>query len=111
MQGRRLVVVAWKNQREYDGGWNIPGPIFGRPGADQASSLSGMLHDLNGGRTTLLVPPGPRSQRRSLGRSNVTQINLEARPWLVDFHAAAALDCFTFFWVFLLGLYLVFSAF
>ena len=37
VQGRRWVVVAWKNQREYDGGWSIPGPIFGRPGADQAS--------------------------------------------------------------------------
>ena len=26
-----------KNRREYDGGYNIPGPIFGRAGADQAS--------------------------------------------------------------------------
>ena len=40
-----------ENHREYDGGWNIPGPIFGRPGADQASSPSSALHDLNGGRT------------------------------------------------------------
>ena len=37
MQGRRWVVVAWKNQREYDGGWSIPGQIFGRPRAGQAS--------------------------------------------------------------------------
>ena len=52
-------------------------------------------------------------------------MNLEARPWLVDFYAAAALDsfpfsdffslgCFWYFlhlemWVFLLGLFLVFS--
>ena len=36
-------------------------------------------------------------------------MNLEARPWLVDLHAAAALDSFPFFWVFLLGLFLVFS--
>ena len=48
---------------EYDGGWSIPGPIFGRPGADQASSSPGALHDLNGGRTRFLVPVGPRSQR------------------------------------------------
>ena len=26
-------------------------------------------------------------------------MNLVARPWLVDFHAAAALDSFLFFWV------------
>ena len=32
----------------------------------------------------------------------------EARPWLVDFHAAAALDSFPVFWVLLLGLFLVF---
>ena len=38
-------------------------------------------------------------------------MNLEARSWLVDFHAAAALDSFSFFWVFLLGLFLVFSDF
>ena len=63
VQGRRRVVVAWKNQREYDGGWSIPGPIFGRPGSDQACSPSGALHDLNGGRTRFLVLPGPRSQR------------------------------------------------
>ena len=63
IQGRRWVVVAWKNQREYDGGWSIPGPIFRRPGADQASSPPGALHDLNGGRMRFLVPPGPRSQR------------------------------------------------
>ena len=36
-------------------------------------------------------------------------MNLEARPWLVDFHAAFALDSFPFFWVFLLGLFLEFS--
>ena len=38
-------------------------------------------------------------------------MNVEARPWLVDFHAAAALDSVPVFWVFLLGLFLVFSAF
>ena len=37
-------------------------------------------------------------------------MNPEARPWLVDFHAAAALDSFLFFWVFLLGLFLVIFA-
>ena len=63
VQGRRWVVVAWKNQREYDGRWSIPGPIFGRPGANQASSPSGVLHDLNGGCTRFLVPSGPRTQR------------------------------------------------
>ena len=36
---------------------------FRRPGADQASSPSGALHDLNGGRMKYLVPPDPRSQR------------------------------------------------
>ena len=34
----------------------------------------------------------------------------EARPWLVDFHAAAALGSFPVFWVLLLGLFLVVSA-
>ena len=43
-------------------------------------------------------------------------MNLEARLWLIDFHAAAAIDIFPFFlgfegWVLLLGLFLVFSAF
>ena len=38
-------------------------------------------------------------------------MNLEAWPWLVDFHAAAALDSFPFFWVLLLGLLLVLSAY
>ena len=52
-----------KNQREYDGGWSILGPIFGRPGADQASYPSGALHGLNAGRMRFLMPPGPRSQR------------------------------------------------
>ena len=37
-------------------------------------------------------------------------MNLEARPWLVDLHAAAALDSFPFFWGFLLGLFLIVSA-
>ena len=34
----------------------------------------------------------------------------EARPCLVDFDAAAALDSFPVFWVLPLGLFLVFSA-
>ena len=34
----------------------------------------------------------------------------EARPWLVDFHAAAALDSFPVFWVLPLGLFLVVPA-
>ena len=43
-------------------------------------------------------------------------MNRGARPWLVDFHAATVLDRFPFFggfevWIFLLGLFLVFSAF
>ena len=63
VQGRPRVVVAWKNQRKYDCKWGIPGPVFRRPGADQASFPSGTLHDFNGGRTRFLVPPGPRSQR------------------------------------------------
>ena len=37
------------------------------------------------------------------------QMIQEARPWLVDFHAAAALDSFPVFWVFALG-FLVVSA-
>ena len=39
----------------------------------------------------------------SLGGSNVTHMNLEARPWLVDFHATAAFDNFPFFGLFSLG--------
>ena len=34
----------------------------------------------------------------------------EARPWLVDFHVAAALDSFPVFWVLPLGIFLVVSA-
>ena len=34
----------------------------------------------------------------------------EARPWLVDFHVAAALDSFPVFWVLPLGFFLVVSA-
>ena len=49
VRGRRWLVVAWKNQREYDGGWGIPGPNFGRSGADQAPSFLGELHDTAGG--------------------------------------------------------------
>ena len=51
-----------ENQREYDGEWSIPGPIFERSEANQASSPPGAQHDLNGGRTMFLVPPGQRSQ-------------------------------------------------
>ena len=58
-----------ENQREYDGGWSIPGPSFGRPGADQASSPSGALLDLNGDRTRFLVPPSSRSQHVPSGDS------------------------------------------
>ena len=52
-----------------------------------------------------------RSTKRacSLGGSNMTYMNLKAWPWLIDFHAAAALDSFPFFWVALLRLILVFS--
>ena len=35
----------------------------------------------------------------------------EARPWLGDFRAAVALDSFPVFWVLLLDLFLVVSAF
>ena len=52
-----------KNQCEYDGGWGIPRPNFGRSGAVQAPSFPGALHDLRGGRTRFLVPSGSRSQR------------------------------------------------
>ena len=62
VQGRRWVVVACTNQCEYDGGWGIPGPNFGRSGADQAPSFSGALHDVRGGRTRFLAPAGSRSQ-------------------------------------------------
>ena len=48
---------------------------------------------------------------RSVVGFNVTEMNLEARPWLADFHTAPALDSFPFFWVFILGLFLAFSAF
>ena len=38
-------------------------------------------------------------------------MNLEARPWLGDFHAVATLDSFPFFCFFLLGLFFVLSKF
>ena len=37
-------------------------------------------------------------------------MNLEARPWLVDFYAAAALDGFPVLWVLPLGLFMIVSA-
>ena len=52
-----------KKQCEYDGGWGIPRPNFGRCGAVQAPSFPGALHDLHGGRTRFLVPSGSRRQR------------------------------------------------
>ena len=32
VQGRQWVMVAWKNQCEYDEGWGIPGSILDDPG-------------------------------------------------------------------------------
>ena len=37
-----MVVVAWKHQREYDGGWSTPGPTFGQLVADQDPSPPGV---------------------------------------------------------------------
>ena len=71
VQGRRWVVMAWKNQCGYDGGWGIPGPNFGRSGTVQAPSFPGALHDLHGGRTRFLVPAGSRNQQVLSGESNV----------------------------------------
>ena len=34
VQGRRRVIVAWKNQRKHYRGQGIPGPLSGRPGTD-----------------------------------------------------------------------------
>ena len=42
---------------------------------------------------------GSASPARSLGGSNVTQTNFEARPWLVDFHVGVALGGFFLFCV------------
>ena len=60
-----------QNQCEYDGGWGIPRPNFGRSGAVQAPPFPGALHNLRGGRTRFLVPSGSRSQRVLSGGSNV----------------------------------------
>ena len=43
-------------------------------------------------------------------------MSLEAQPWIADFYIAVALNSFPFFWVlgvgvFLIGLFLAFSAF
>ena len=57
-QGRRWVMVPWKNQREHNRGQGIPGPLSGRPGADETSSSPGALHDFDRSRTRLLVPAG-----------------------------------------------------
>ena len=47
VQGRRRFVVAWEDRREHDYGWGIFGVRFGRPGADQAFSYCGTLHDFD----------------------------------------------------------------
>ena len=79
-----------------------PGPIkLALPPARYTTS-TGAVQGLGASRST--------KPERSPGESNVTQMNLEARLWLVDLHAAAALDSFPFFWVFLLWLFLPFSA-
>ena len=41
-------MVAWEDQREHDHEGGIFGALFGRPGADQAPSTSGALHDFFG---------------------------------------------------------------
>ena len=63
VQGLRWVVVARQTHCAYDGEWGIPGPNFGRSGADQAPSFPGALHDLRGGCTRFLAPAGSHSQR------------------------------------------------
>ena len=55
--------MGYGDLEKYDGGWGIPGPCFGRSGADLALSFPGALHDFIGGRTRFLVPAGSRSQR------------------------------------------------
>ena len=52
-----------QNQREYDEDCSIPGLIFERSEANQASFPPGAQHDLNGGRKMSFVPPGLGSQR------------------------------------------------
>ena len=44
---RRRFVVAWGDQRENDHNWGIYGALFGRSGADQASSYCGALRDFD----------------------------------------------------------------
>ena len=55
VQGRRRSVVTRESQRNYAHGWSIFGSMFGRPWTDQASSLSGALHDFDESCTRLLV--------------------------------------------------------
>ena len=71
------------------------GPTFRQPGANRIASLFGALHDLDRGRTRLLVPsarPDP-----CLGGPNVTWMNLEVRPWFFELQADAFLEMFPFF--------------
>ena len=77
VQGRRPFVVAWEDQREHDHEGGIFGALFGRPGADQASSSSGALHDFGRSSTRFLVPTSTLSERVRAGGS--TQLRCISR--------------------------------
>ena len=47
--------MAWEDKLEHDYGWGILGVLFGRAGADQASSYSGALHHFDWSDTMFLV--------------------------------------------------------
>ena len=108
VQGRRWVVVETARvRRRIEYTWSDFWTTRGRPSflspRRATRSQRGPYEVIGSSRST--------KPARSLGGSNVTSMNLEARPWLVDFHAAAALKSFRLFWVFLLGLFLAFSDF
>ena len=104
-------MVAWEDQREHDYGWGI---LLARFLDDPGPSFSRALHDCDWRGTTFLVSTSTLSCVACLhGGSNVTQMNLEAQTRTSDFRIAAVFRCSVFLGsgIFLLGLFLVFSAF
>ena len=81
--------------------------MFGRPRTDRSSSPPGTLHDLNGGRTRLLVPPGPRSPRVPSGDSTYFRRIKWRDRGLLTFTPPPRWKFFNF----LLGLFVVAPAF
>ena len=83
VQSHRRFVVAWEDRRDRDYGWGIFGALLERPGADQASSYSGALHDFGRSGTKFLVSTSTLSYNSAFARGVQRNVN-ESRGAAVD---------------------------